>query len=411
MGSARGSQLLRWVQGVRSARRSTGLLQIWKLDLLCAREQPTVAAQNHGRHRPPDRLRARSPPPLRLLAPTPHKRGARAAPVRRVARRHAALFARRAARWRRNRAVRGRGAPPPRGRRRPRGGAPAHGDGARPLAHRLGARPRARVLRARALCHDSGRLAESAGWYRKSAHAVEARLGPNHAALVAPLHNEGIALARLGRFDDARAALARAADLAGSVLGVGGLHALRADLVAALPPPTKQRRAAARRCGRAGVRSRREHRRRGARRGGGAALCRVGLAELLQQAGGEKTRRDRTADHERAFDLLGAQRAALRTALAAEPPESARLSDELAHCAGRARRSPPLRSAAPSTPPPRWPRCSRRRVGGATARARARSPRHFVTLALAPFTLQSASNGASPSAAADGPAAPLSLTE
>ena len=71
-------------------------------------------------------------------------------------------------------------------------------------------------------------------------------------------------------------------------------------------------------------------------------FCRVGLAELLQQAasqaGGEKARRDRTADHERAFDLLGAQRAALRAALAAEPlsHEAARLSDELAHCAGRA---------------------------------------------------------------------------
>ena len=188
-----------------------------------------------------------------------------------------------------------------------------------------------------ALCHDSGRLAESAGWYRKSAHAVEARLGPNHAALVAPLHNEGIALARLGRFDDARAALARAADLAGSVLGVGGLHGLRADLVAGIAASHQ------------------------AEAGGGAAeeayaravsivgevaaaaaaphFCRVGLAELLQQAGGEKARRDRTADHERAFDLLGAQRAALRAALAAEPtatPEAARLSDELAHCAGRA---------------------------------------------------------------------------
>ena len=49
--------------------------------------------------------------------------------------------------------------------------------------------------------------------------------------------------------------------------------------------------------------------------------------------------RDRTADHERAFDLLGAQRAALRAALASsEAPaaEAARLSDELAHCAGRA---------------------------------------------------------------------------
>ena len=192
-----------------------------------------------------------------------------------------------------------------------------------------------------ALCHDAGRLAESAGWYRKSAHAVEARLGPNHAALVAPLHNEGIALARLGRYVGARAALGRAADLAGSVLGVGGLHALRADLVAGIAASHQ------------------------AEAGGGAAeqayaravsivgevpaaaaaphFCRVGLAELLQQAasqaGGEKTRRDRTADHERAFDLLGAQRAALRAALASsEAPaaEAARLSDELAHCAGRA---------------------------------------------------------------------------
>ena len=188
-----------------------------------------------------------------------------------------------------------------------------------------------------ALCHDSGRLAECAGWYRKSAHAVEARLGPNHAALVAPLHNEGIALARLGRFDDARAALARAADLAGSVLGVGGLHALRADLVAGI--------AASHQAEADGGAAEQAYARAvsvvGEVPAAAAAphFCRVGLAELLQQgSGGEKTRRDRTADHERAFDLLGAQRAALRAALAAEPlsHEAARLSDELAHCAGRA---------------------------------------------------------------------------
>ena len=119
------------------------------------------------------------------------------------------------------------------------------------------------------------------------------------------------------------------------MLGVGGLHGLRADLVAGIAASHQ------------------------AEAGGGAAeeayaravsivgevaaaaaaphFCRVGLAELLQQAGGEKARRDRTADHERAFDLLGAQRAALRAALAAEPTATeAALSDELAHCAGRA---------------------------------------------------------------------------
>ena len=263
-----------------------------------------------------------------------------------------------------------------------------------------------------ALCHDSGRLAESAGWYRKSAHAVEARLGPNHAALVAPLHNEGIALARLGRFDDARAALGRAADLAGSVLGVGGLHALRADLVAGI--------AASHQAEADGGAAEQAYARAvsivGEVPAAAAAphFCRVGLAELLQQAGGEKTRRDRTADHERAFDLLGAQRAALRAALASsEAPatEAARLSDELAHCAGRAALSAfalrrPVDAAAALA-----------EVLAATggkgdgARAAREVLATFCNSSSSPFTLQSASNGASPSAAADGPAAPLSFTE
>ena len=106
-----------------------------------------------------------------------------------------------------------------------------------------------------------------------------------------------------------------------------------------------------------------------------------------------------------------AQRAALRTALAAEPPESARLSDELAHCAGRAALSAfalrrPVDAAAALA-----------EVLAATggkgdgARAAREVLATFCNSSSSPFTLQSASNGASPSAAADGPAAPLSFTE
>ena len=143
------------------------------------------------------------------------------------------------------------------------------------------------------------------------------RPGPNHAALVAPLHNEGIALARLGRSDDARAR-PRARPTSRAPRCVGGLHGLRADLVAGIVAHQAEAGGGAAEEAYARARARGEV----AAAAAAPHFCCVGLAELLQQAGGEKARRDRTAT---TSAHSTSRRAAPRSAaLAAEPPESAR---------------------------------------------------------------------------------------